>query len=256
MKRMRWHIPVILSLVALSAVLYYVEYQIFRDAREVWIWVVSSLAFVPLQVALVTLVMEQLLAAQEKQAKLHKLNMVIGAFFSEVGVQLLRSFSELDPDMDTIRRELVAVGTGTRQQLQSVEQRLHSRSYRFRVDREAVETLSASLLAKRDFLLRMLENPNLLEHDRFSELLWAVFHLTEELGYRQDVASLPDADCRHLSTDVERAYVLLTGEWLAYMQHLRADYPYLFSLAMRTNPFDLHPSVQIQTQPDGPSCVV
>ena len=34
------------------------------------------------------------------------------------------------------------------------------------------------------------------------------------------------------------AYGLLAGEWLRYMRHLMADYPYLYSLALRTNPLD------------------
>jgi hypothetical protein len=37
---------------------------------------------------------------------------------------------------------------------------------------------------------------------------------------------------------MERAYVLLIREWLDYMNHLQQVYPYLFSLARRTNPFD------------------
>lgn len=36
--------------------------------------------------------------------------------------------------------------------------------------------------------------------------------------------------------------ILLAGEWLAYMGHLRESYPYLFSLAARTNPFDRNAS--------------
>jgi len=31
---------------------------------------------------------------------------------------------------------------------------------------------------------------------------------------------------------------LLVQEWLDYMEYLKVNYPYLFSLAMRTNPFD------------------
>jgi len=31
-------------------------------------------------------------------------------------------------------------------------------------------------------LLGLLGNPNLLEHDSFTDLLWAVFHLMEELS--------------------------------------------------------------------------
>jgi len=37
---------------------------------------------------------------------------------------------------------------------------------------------------------------------------------------------------------VKRVYLLLVDEWLAYMEHLKNFFPYLFSLAMRTNPFD------------------
>jgi hypothetical protein len=32
-------------------------------------------------------------------------------------------------------------------------------------------------------------------------------------------------------------------EWLTYMQYLKQYYPYLFSLAMRKNPFDRNASV-------------
>lgn len=87
-----------------------------------------------------------------------------------------------------------------------------------------------------------MENPNLLEHDSFTELLWAVFHLTEELAYRESVEDLPISDYRHIAGDIERVYGLVIYEWLAYMKHLQSDYPYLFSLAIRTNPFNDHSS--------------
>jgi len=105
-----------------------------------------------------------------------------------------------------------------------------------------LENLKNFLLEKRAFLLGLLENPNLLEHESFTELLWAVFHLTEELAFRIDLKQLPKTDVQHLSGDIRRAYVLLISEWLAYMKHLRDSYPYLFSLAARMNPFDPHAS--------------
>ena len=109
-----------------------------------------------------------------------------------------------------------------------------------------LEALRDFLLQKRDFLLRLLENPNLLEHDSFSSLLLAVFHLTEELAQRTDLARLSAADRAHLAGDVQRGYVLLIKEWLAYMAHLKARYPYLFSLALRTNPFDPFATPEIE----------
>ena len=51
---------------------------------------------------------------------------------------------------------------------------------------------------------------------------------------------------KHLSGDIQRAYQILVREWLDYLEHLKQDYPYLFSLALRTNPFDANASVVIQ----------
>lgn len=112
--------------------------------------------------------------------------------------------------------------------------------------REDLQTLKTFLTGKREFLLRLLANPNLLEHDAFTNLLWAVFHLTDELVHRKDISTISDKDYAHLAGDVKRAYVLLISEWLDYMKHLKTNYPYLFSLAMRTNPFDLAAKPEVQ----------
>jgi hypothetical protein len=50
---------------------------------------IGDLAFLPLEVLLVVVIIERLLARREMQAKLEKLNMVVGAFFSELGNYLL-----------------------------------------------------------------------------------------------------------------------------------------------------------------------
>jgi plasmid maintenance system killer protein len=85
-----------------------------------------------------------------------------------------------------------------------------------------------------------------LEHETFTELLRAVFHLTEELEKRNDLRQLPRADYEHLELDTERAYRILIYEWLQYMEYLMNEYPYLFSLALRTNPFDPNAKVEIE----------
>jgi hypothetical protein len=93
-------------------------------------------------------------------------------------------------------------------------------------------------------MLRLLENQALLEHATFTEMLWAVFHLTEELEARGDLSALPDPDRRHIELDMARAYGRLLAEWLRYVEHLKAQYPYLYSFAVRTNPFD--PDVRVE----------
>ena len=61
---------------------------------------------------------------------------------------------------------------------------------------------------------------------------------------------LPKADTDHLAGDIKRGYHLIVNEWISYMQYLKNNYPFLFSLAIRTNPFDPAASVVIAAPVD------
>jgi len=238
MKRFNWQIIFGLSLIVLSALFYLLHYSIFRDSHHILLYLIGDIAFLPIQVLLVTLIIDRFLNEREKRSLLKKLNMVIGAFFSEVGTELLKSFFGFSPQNDQIRKDLVENNDWSNKAFSYISKRVKQYDYHIESQRVNLEGLRNLLLGKRGFLLALLENPNLLEHESFTELLWAVFHLTEELTCRMDLRQLPETDCQHLSADMKRAYVLLIVEWLAYMKHLKINYPYLFSLAARMNPFD------------------
>lgn len=226
------------ALIVSSLVLYTFHYFIFSDMRHILLYGLGELAFLPIEVLLVTLVIDRLLEASEKRAMLNKLNMVIGAFFSEVGTEFIRHISALDLNFGKIRRNLIVTPEWTDKTFAATKASLDGYEYRIRTESKSLIELKQFLVGKRDFLLRLLENPNLLEHEAFSELLWSVFHLTEELDARQDLMKQSEADADHLVIDIKRAYVAVLGQWLDYMKHLKRTYPYLFSLAVRTNPFD------------------
>ena len=238
MKSVGWEIRFGLFLVLLSALLYLLHYAIFRDSHHIFVYMLGHIAFVPIEVLLVALILQRLLNMREKRAMLNKLNMVIGAFFSEVGSELLTHFSEGDPELDKIRKEIIISDNWNDEEFFDLSRRLKNHKCEIDIQKVDLEQLRSFLIEKRDFLLRLLENPNLMEHESFTELLWAVFHLTEELSRRGDLRQLPDTDYNHLAGDIKRAYTTLIHQWLDYMKHLKDDYPYLFSLAMRTNPFD------------------
>ena len=242
MKYLNWRVLLGCSLMALSAVFYLIHYAIFRDVHHIFLYLIGDIAFVFVQVLMVTLIIDQLLSVREKRSLLNKLNMVIGAFFSEVGTQLLKSFSDFASHEDQIKKDLFENNDWSNKTFSNINKHLKGYDYRVESQNGDLEGLKNFLLEKRDFLLGLLENPNLLEHESFTELLWAVFHLTEELAFRPGLKQLPETDYGHLSGDIKRAYVLLISEWLAYMKHLRDNYPYLFSLAARMNPFNPHAS--------------
>ena len=238
MKRFSRQILLGSSLIVLSIVFYLLHYAIFRDPHHILIYLIGDIAFVFIEVLLVTLIIHQLLNMREKRTRLEKLNMVIGAFFSEVGTRLVAYFSDFDPRLDKIRKELVVNNDWSEQEFSRVSKRLKNYEYGVEIHKLELEDLANFLMGKRDFLLRLLENPTLLEHESFTELLRAIFHLTEELANREGLRKLPDTDYHHIAGDIKRAYVLLVHQWLDYMKHLKDNYPYLFSLAMRVNPFD------------------
>jgi hypothetical protein len=246
MKHWHWKIWLSLGLIALSCVLYLLHYAIFHDARHIFYYLLSDIAFIPVDVLLVVLVLHQIITSHEKQTMLKKLNMVFGAFFSEVGTELLKDFCRFDANAQELKNKLVVKKDWTQKEFMFLRKKLKSHQAQVDAKKGDLARLKILLVAKREFLLRLLENPNLLEHEEFTALLWAVFHLAEELSFRIQTSGLPEADYEHLSGDIKRAYILLVDEWVSYMKHLHRDYPFLFSLAMRTNPFDQNASVVIK----------
>ncbi|NVO67348.1 hypothetical protein [Methanofollis tationis] len=182
--------------------------------------------------------MNQLLSVRAKRERLEKMNMVIGTFFSEVGTNLLVRLSDRDPNLSSIKEDLVVGNDWSDADFARVRKHLEAYSSAVTIDPAELVVLKEYLIKKRNFLLRLLENPMLLEHGPFTEVLRAVFHLTDELERREDLAGTPESDQKHLAGDINRAYRLLALAWLDYMKYLKNNYPYLFSLAMRTNPFD------------------
>jgi hypothetical protein len=226
---------------AASALFYYVHYLIFGDPHHIFIYLLGDFAFLPLEVFLVVIVIERILTRREKQAMLYKLNMVIGAFYSEVGNRLLSRLLGHFDNREEISRNLNVIQDWTPGDFKKAA----AFAYHLKIDLDVrkidLEGLKAFLAQKRLYLLTLLENPNLLEHDRFTDLLWATTHLDEELEARSSLKDLPESDLEHLAVDIQRMYDHLASEWLDYVQHLKSSYPFLFSLVLRTHPFQEHP---------------
>jgi len=238
MRQIRGQVLLGAVLIVLSLGMYLAQIMIFHAERDTFFYLFQDLAFVPIQVLLVTVIVDQVLRIRERMALLKKLNMVIGAFFSEAGAELIRKFVVYDDDAPAVAKKLLIAPDWDDERFAAAAQALRDHAVHMDCRRGDLSSLREFLAARRAFLLGLLENQNLLEHETFTELLWAVFHLMEELSSREDVSALSQPDCEHIAGDIKRAYVILIMEWLSYMKHLKKEYPYLYSLAVRTNPFN------------------
>ncbi len=244
--KLSWEARLGIFLILLSLIIYGIKYLIIGDAENILNYLFNSLGYLPLNVLLVTLILNRLLSNRSKQDKLEKLNMVVGVFFSELGTWLLTYLSDNDPNLGQLSGDLKKIDQWSEEEFLRVQDKFKNHNYSIDVNKIDLKAISAYLSSKRDFSLRLLENPLLLENESFTNLLRSVFHLTEELAHRRDLQGLPDSDYLHLAGDIERAYFLLVMEWMKYMRYLKSNYPYLFSLAMRTNPFDENACVVVK----------
>jgi hypothetical protein len=235
----RWKLFAGIGLVTLSLAMFTAHYLIFQDSHHLFIFFIGDIAFIPIEVLVVTLIIDQMLESREKQRRLEKLNMVIGTFFSTVGTPLLAHLAKADTSLDSVKDRLVVGADWQKEMFADVQACLNSYACSVGYTRADTETLRQFLVSREDFLLRLVENPMVFEHESFTDLILALNHLTEEMK------ALPPADVSHLTTDITRVYSQLILEWVKYMEYLKTHYPYLFSLAMRKNPFDPSASVVV-----------
>lgn len=179
-----------------------------------------------------------LLQRRQESLRIQRIQMLIGLFFSELGNELLHICVSFDSQMEKIRQQIIADISSIDDSYTNLKQILDRHHYNIDTNKIDIQKIKGLLTSKGDLVVRLLENPSLHEHEYFTELLRAIFHLREELVTRDKISDLSNADIEHLSNDLKRIYPLLSRHWINYIYYLKNNYGYLYSLAVRTNPFN------------------
>ncbi|GAB7080207.1 potassium channel family protein [Megalodesulfovibrio paquesii] len=205
-------------------------------------------------VGVVETVVENVFSIKEKRAKRQKRNMIRGVLFADLGQALLREIAAADPKARELGEKLAIDAAWTEEMFSKKRKYLEGIVFTVDPKRLDLPRLRAMLEPKSDLLLRLIENPSVVEAEQFADLLQALYHLRDELMSRPTdpdnpmvLAALPEADRLHLAGDVQRVYAMLARQWLVYVQYLKRRYAFLYSLAVRKNPFNPEASVVIQT---------
>jgi hypothetical protein len=172
-RRTYWLIGFGIALLVISLLLLGAHYALFEDVHWLEKYVVFELAFLPIDVIVVTLILDTLLTAKERKERLEKMNMVIGLFFSEVGVSLLRKITARGQEIGRIQAELARVGDLSPPEYAKLKSTLADFPYNPDMRPQDLAELKELLTAHRGFLVRLLENPVLLEHEEFTSALQA-----------------------------------------------------------------------------------
>lgn len=237
-------------LVLLSIVLHGLHYFIFGDLKHIFVYLLGDIAFIPLEVFLVTMVIDQLLERREKDKRLKKVHMLIGLYYQELGFNLLRLIVSADENRRDFQGACSIGQNWKSSDFRALEKWLSERKLEVNPKNIDYDLLYNLLSAQKYLMVSLISNPTLLEHENFSELLIAVNHLHDEMSLRSKLKESPSfkPDYSHWKTDVERVYNLSAIQWIRYIEHLKADYPFLYNAARVTNPFETSPLTDLYSQ--------
>jgi len=153
MRYFKKDIKLVVALLVLSVVFYVLNYALFRRGEDILFYFIEDVAFLFVQVLLVTLIIQSILDRRDKTARLEKMNMVIGAFFSEAGTSLLALFSEWGPGRANLEDALKVGQAWTAKDFAKALRWLDDYSYELAFQKADWPKLRELLLSRREFLL-------------------------------------------------------------------------------------------------------
>ena len=247
----RWKIKFSILMIILIIIIYGSNYLVLGDPEHIISYIWTHLGFIPVDILVVAFLLDEIIEKKEKEAMLEKLDMLMSTFFSEVGNELINQLSHANK-YKTNTENLKSIKNWDDKDFENKLKELKNTTIDFQADIspenrvEFLENLRDLVSDKREFIINLINNPNLLEKEEFTELINAILHLDEELEHRKDLSLVTDADFAHLNGDMHRVYNKLVYEWVYYLRYLNKHYPYMIALIIRTNPFDEDADVYVK----------
>ena len=247
----KWKIKFSILMIILIIVIYGSNYLVLGDGEHIISYVWTHLGFIPVDILVVAFILDEIIERKEKEDMLEKLDMLMSTFFSEIGNELISQLSSANK-YKTNTENLKSIKNWDDKDYENKLKELKDTDVEFQADispenrEEFLRNLNELLTSKREFIINLINNPNLLEKEEFTGLINAILHLDEELEHRKDLSLVTDADFAHLNGDMHRVYNKLIHEWVYYLRYLNKHYPYMIALIIRTNPFDEDAEVYVK----------
>jgi hypothetical protein len=200
----------------------------------------QQIAFLPIEILIGTFIIESTLEKRDKAQKIGKLHVVVDIFFSEFGMELISKIAPLIQNYKGLKPILIIDEDWKPRDFKSCIKQIEGFPYKVIFNMPDIMDLKSFLNSKKYFLTSFFANQNLMEHDTFTDALMAVYHVHDEFQHRPNLNQLNSEDLCHINEDIEKAYQLILIQWIYYMENVKKNYPYLFRLSVKTNPFSLN----------------
>lgn len=221
---------VVLALIVLSAAIYLLQVLIFHDERTTAFYLLQDLAFMPVTIAIATLVVGELVDEREKKERLEKTKMLTSSFFTGIGAFLIREILRMT-DADGFVHEVVKNGAEQSGTVGEIQRQLENEKLNVHIDATGYTKIQQIIRSNQTNILVIASNPLIIEHECFSEMLWGVFHLMDEFRLRGSWDDLSEQDIGHFNQDFEKVLRLLLMNWVGNVRYLKETYPAFYAAA-------------------------
>ncbi len=219
---------IVILLVVISIIFYALQIIIFRDPKTTAFYIFQDLGFLPLSIAIATIVVGEVLDEREKRERLHKTRMLTSSFFTEIGAALMVEMISAVPDKTELVKEL---GRAPEKDTHAQALRLSRTEFSVSLNEETYLTVIRRLQESKIGLMVLATSPILQEEENFSKMLWGLFHIMDEYRLRGDFSTLSEADLNHVNEDFERALRLLLRNWVENNKFLLETFPNFYTTA-------------------------
>ena len=215
------NVIIISVLLAISACIYGMQIFIFKDVRNTEFYIFQDMAFIPISIAITTVVVGELLDINNKRDSRKKTRMLTSTFFSDIGFELMSMLALIS----NIDEELLY--TINAPELPESDKITAIKSSRLTVNANMgmYTIISDIIIASKTDILILSSNPMLYDHECFSDLLWELLHLMDEFRLRGNYVKLTPDDLTELNSDFAQVLELLLINWVVNAKYLKETYP-------------------------------
>ncbi len=215
------NVIIISVLLAISACIYGMQVFIFNDVRNTEFYIFQDMAFIPISIAITTVVVGELLDINNKRDSRQKTRMLTSTFFSDIGFELMSMLALVS----NIDEELLHTINDTELSESDKIAAIKKSDFTVNADMGIYTIISDVIIASKTDILILSSNPMLYDHEYFSDLLWELLHLMDEFRLRGDYVKLTPSDLTELNSDFAQVLELLLINWVVNAKYLKETYP-------------------------------
>ncbi len=205
---------IVILLICASVIMYAVHFLIFKNFHHIAIFFVHDIAFMPLEVILVTLFFDRIIDKAHEEENQSKLSIIETLFFNESGGHMLQYLTSFDPHSDQLAGILDVNMSWKSSDYLNARKQLKNYSFQLDVQKVDFFGLHYHLNERHAYYRNILENPALTQSSEFTELVMKIYLMWEELDCRTDLYNLDLTEKHYLGELLTEIYEELVEYWL------------------------------------------